>query len=50
MSKRGFVLRQVRPTNFDSEERVALVELDCIFRRETAAAESAKATLEAAHL
>jgi Methyltransferase FkbM domain len=48
MSKRGFVLGQVRPTNFDSEERVTLIELDCIFRRETAPAGSPKPTLEAA--
>jgi Methyltransferase FkbM domain len=48
MSKRGFVLGQVRPTNFDSEERVTLLELDCIFRRETAPAGSPKPTLEAA--
>jgi FkbM family methyltransferase len=48
MSKRGFVLGQVRPTNFDSEERVTLIELDCIFRRERAPAGSPKPTLEAA--
>lgn len=33
MSQRGFVLGQVRPTNFDREERVSVLELDCIFRR-----------------
>ena len=50
MSKRGFVLGQVRPTNFDTEERVTVIELDCIFRRENAATDSAKPALEAAHL
>jgi FkbM family methyltransferase len=33
MNQRGFVLGQVRPTNFDREEGVSLLELDCLFRR-----------------
>jgi FkbM family methyltransferase len=33
MSKRGFVLAQVRLTNFEEQENVSLLEVDCVFRR-----------------
>jgi FkbM family methyltransferase len=33
MSKRGFIVAQVRPINFENPEQVALLEIDCVFRR-----------------
>jgi FkbM family methyltransferase len=33
MRQRQFILCQVEPTNYDTKDRVSMVELDCIFRR-----------------
>jgi len=33
LRQRDFVLSQVQPTNYDTKDRVSMVELDCIFRR-----------------
>lgn len=35
-TQRGFVLSQTTPTGYDTNDRVSVVELDCVFRRITA--------------
>jgi FkbM family methyltransferase len=45
MAKRGFILGQTGQESFEGEERVTLLELYCIFRRENPNADLAKQTV-----